>query len=92
MPIIAVTRCAETNNNPIPNAVVIAFSQNDLMAQVSHTPEGQDLPPLTFAKCNRTNSLGQCLIAVPSSNHRAVVACVKEGGLASIHCHVDVSS
>lgn len=92
MPDLIITRCKDPNGNDIQNAVVLAISELDLLSSVSNTSEGQNLPSVTFFKGNRTNSSGQCVISVPATSNKAIVAYVKQGGLTGIHCHIDVSS
>lgn len=91
-PDLVIQSCKDRNNNTLADTPVIALSEVDLLDSVSHTSEGQDLPSLTFAKCNRTNSSGQCIITVPQTSNKAIVAFVANPDHSGIECHIDVSS
>lgn len=91
-PDLVIQSCQDREGNTLADVPVIALSEADLLENVSHTEEGQNLPALTFAKGNRTNSLGQCIISVPQTTNMAIVVFVANPDHCGIECHIDVSS
>lgn len=72
VPDLGITKCVDKSGNVIEGAVVIAFSQDDLLSNISHTESGSDFPPMAYTKANVTNHLGQCVIAVPGGSQACI--------------------
>lgn len=86
---LEILQLVDKSNNAIKGATVIAFSQDVLFSNVSHTDGGQNFPAMEYLRMNATFSNGQCIIRVFGKS-KACLSWNKAGNWGTgCHTHVE---